>query len=307
MIKTIWAMLVIVALPAAAGAMDPPELRTGIGYDYKSVADGVIGIEYALSILTDEETYWGDAASLTGSGTSKDLMVANSLRFSYDFLNRVALSAAIPYVYRKWEVAGYGGYDQSSSDIGDVSLDLKVQLTGDKSDAPVIQFLTAWHMPTGKSPYEIDPEKETATGSGTHIVELGFTFSKAMGKVMPYGRLAYLLTFEAENLDSQRYGDILTEVNPGDLFGGEVGLAGSVEKAVSVMAGIEYYYQFEDEYIYQYSGIQKNVEKKYATAKFGAGFSFGKVSVHPRFGFGITDDAPDFFFQIRVPLYLATK
>ncbi len=297
-------MIVGLWLPSSALSQTPQELRAGIGYAYQSVGDGKLGIEYALTIFHDEERIEDVAASLSRAAKVKDLIVDNSLRFSYDLLNRVSLTIAVPYVYRKVE---FWESDTSGSNIGDVSAGFKVQLTEDKGAAPVLNFLAVWYFPTGQSPYEINPEKKVATGAGYRSVEMGLTFSQAMGKVMPFARLAYILTLQQESLDNMRYGDILAEYDPGDLFGGELGLTGSVEESVSVTASVEYFYQFGGHYVYRYSGKVPEADTIYAVATIGAGFTVGKVSVNPKFGFGITDDAPDFLFQIRIPFDMQVK
>ncbi len=199
------------------------EMRYSLGYSHSSydrvATETGDGLSYTY-VDIERESYYN---------------LVNSIGVGYGLMDKISLSASIPYVY-KYQVTGD---DQSISDMGDMSIGMSYQAKQEGARWPAILLSFGYVAPTGRSPYKIDPNNEMSTGEGAHSFSLGCNFSKLLDPVIVFGGITGGYSARVTGLDQKRFSagepvQVLEEVRPGHSISYAFGVGFSLSYTTSI-------------------------------------------------------------------------
>lgn len=258
------------------------EMRYNLGYSH-STYDRVL----VANLDVERETYYN---------------FTNSINVSYGLMERISLSASVPYIYKYQQ----SGNANEESDLGDASLGVSWQALKEKQYRPAILVSMSYSAPTGKSPYRIDPERELSTGSGTHSFDLGLNFSKVLDPVIAFGGFNFGYPLEVTGIDQKRYGAILESVAAGYSFGYAMGIGFALSYNTSVSFRFSASHTSRTEYVVRSPGAKKGKtfqsdEASSASFSIGTGWRISpKTSMNVSLGYGLVG-GQDYSLQVSVP------
>jgi len=245
------------------------------------------------------ETLTADDGTFSGLQIdhSKEHTLVNTISAAYGIQNNLNGSINLPFVYKYEKSDG-----KEETDIGDISFGLQYQPFRGGGEWPNMIFSGSFKTQTGRSKYEINPETELSTGSGTYSCTLGVNGSKVIDPVVAFGGFSYTCKFK-ENLNQrQSSGAILTKVDPGETLSYSLGLGYSLTYNLSFTASFQQSYSHNISYWIdgeKTSGFTENS----AMLVFGTGIRLNrKTSLYINIGSGLTEDSADFMISFRLPL-----
>ena len=267
--------------------------------------------------------------NLAVEGVASDTLTY-SLTGRYGISDRVVLNLTAPFVFRTttYTKGGVGGVATATSEadvtrqpaIGDASLGMSLRVSPDNYPVDWV-----WNLdltsPTGEHPYGVPvrviekdeqgvttfsvPEK-LPTGSGIWSVNSGLSFVKVSDPAVLFGNLAigYNRKESFGDLDS----DIKTRT-PGDIDLGDsisygLGLAFAMNEKTSLSLSFSHKLTGKTRTRTKGGAWTKVVGSDANSAMFNLGVtqSLGRHwSFSSTVGMGLTDDAPDFTFGLRMP------
>jgi hypothetical protein len=241
---------------------------------------------------------------------------------------RFEFEARVPYVKTSVDTVSREILTGTSQDdvfrveghgLGDVDATLRYQLNrGDYSKSFWIAWLRyRWH--TGTDPFEVVTDcvqrcvgnttgtglpLEMPTGSGFNAAQAGLTWLYASDPAVFFGGLNYLRNISRDNLSRTLLGgesEALGEVEPGDVYGFNVGMGLALNEKASLSIG--YDQSIID--VTQQNGIQVpgSVRTTLGTLLLGASYRYNPTaSLNLSLGVGVTRDTPDVSFTLRMPI-----
>lgn len=235
-------------------------------------------------------------------------VLTGALTFRLGIFSRLQMDFRAPYVWREdSETLGVGttaAVDRRNSNhgIGDVQLGLSTQLFLARGSIPAVILRLDGTFPTGEHPFEIETEivgpgearlTKPPTGSGFYQTGANLTMVWTSDPVVFFGGGGYTYTWEREF-------DGFGKIDPGDLYRFFVGMNVALSDRISLNLS------FTD----QIRGRTAQNGNKTANssgndARLIIGTSIGLApgrSLLVSATTGLTDDAPDFSFNIAVPI-----
>jgi hypothetical protein len=172
--------------------------------------------------------------------------INNDLSFESGVRDNLAIGVTIPFVYK------YDSDNTSKSrevtNLGDISLRVKYQplKTGRGYPSPIFSF--SYTMPTGKSPYDINPATELSTGSGVKRIGGSMSLSQPFDPVNAFGSISYTHRLKEENIGQARIVGTLDKVDPGDYISASIGFGYAVSYRMSLSLSLSYSYGYSTDY-----------------------------------------------------------
>jgi hypothetical protein len=282
------------------------EILSAAGRQYTLLSRNAFGIEYNLTYTyysTDTIRDYEETTSIAVEQRDNHTL-KNSLLLEYALLSNITLNVNAPFVY-KYDRTGRDD-EMEVTDIGDVSGGFQYQPLSSKGGRPAFILFGSYTFPWGRSPYEINPDTELATGQGYPSAQGGFSLSKTIDPIMAYGSAGYSYNFPVDNLHQiRRVGDemkTLEEVEPGDRVDGSLGFGLALSYNVSLNASFQYSYYFGSEYTWDDGTTSKSANTTGATVSIGTGWRLSPGTiVNLKVGMGLTQNDPDFTFSLRIP------
>ncbi len=225
--------------------------------------------------------------------------ITHTLTTVYSILDNASVSTSVPFVYRYNKVGTEEELDET--DIGDISAGFTFQPFKSKAgEVRTILGLSAV-MPTGRSPYKVNPETELSTGSGIYAFGLTASFSKQIDPVVAFWNVGYTYRMDATDLDYRVFEElILDEVETGDSISVGAGLAYALSYKVSVNSSFSYSYQFSNTYRYQGLAPIESGDAASATFSVGVGWkATNKTTLSFTLGYSLSGSG--FSFSFRAP------
>ncbi|MEJ2643266.1 MAG: hypothetical protein P8010_27325 [Desulfosarcinaceae bacterium] len=282
------------------------EILSAAGRQYTLLTRNAFGIEYNLNYTyysTDTIRDYEEATSIVVEERDNHTL-KNSLLFEYALLNNITLNVNAPFVY-KYDRTGRDD-EMEVTDIGDVSGGFQYQPLRSKGGRPAFIFFGNYTFPWGRSPYEINPDTELATGQGYTSAQGGFSLSKTIDPIMAYGSASYTYNFPVEHLHQiRRVGDemkSLYKVEPGDRVDGSLGFGLALSYNVSLNTSFQYSYYFGSHYTWNDGTTSRTANTTGAMVSIGTGWRISpRTIVNLKVGMGLTQNDPDFTFSLRIP------
>jgi hypothetical protein len=222
----------------------------------------------------------------------------SSLSIDYGIWDNLTFNTRLPVSF-KYDTQK----DVSQAALGDVSFGLRYQPFPVKAGAVNTTLYGTLSTATGDSPYEINTRNEVSSGKGYYSFGGGVSMSRVVDPVVLFGSFGYTLALDATDLNQNRGGRVLTEVENGDSVNFSFGLAYALSYEVSLSASYQQSYNFDTVFHFQ-SGEKVQSEDSTSSVvnmSLGLRTSSNRI-VNVNFGFGLTEDSPDVLLGFSVPL-----
>ncbi len=245
-----------------------------------------------------------------GIERAKRHIFVNSLAFRYGILDNLQFDVNVPYVYR-YDRLSRGEQNQEETleraGLGDISVNMSFQPIRETKSRPAIILNFGYKFKTGKSPYEIDPQKDVPTGTGYRSAKFSVSWVKSVDPVVVFGSLGYTYNFTEDvdqTVEANNQTQTLDKVYPGD----------NINLALGFAYALAYNFSMNVQYINTYvlpTYIKKEGEPKSKVAnstfnlamlKLGTGWALTpKVPLSFSLYVGLTQDSPDYTVELRIP------
>ncbi len=276
---------------------DEAEALFAAGRQYSMLQKNTLGVEYRFNYSYNS---YDIITQISTVEQQVDHSLTNTVFLEYGVLDNVALNVSLPFVY-KYDRMGTS-QDKSVTDLGDLSLGATYQPFKTGSKYPTTLLFGSLTVPSGRSPYEIDVNSEISTGSGAWAITGGASFSKTQDPVVVFGSIFSTYYFPIEDLNQNRGGDVLREVELGPTIGASIGFAFSMSYKVSMNLSYNYSYAFGNDYKWQVNGTTESGTSTRSSFSLGTGWRVSpKTSVSVKLAVGLTSNDPDFSFSVRIP------
>ncbi|RJP79730.1 MAG: hypothetical protein C4522_09355 [Desulfobacteraceae bacterium] len=272
------------------------EILSATGRDYTMSKKGYIGADYSFSYTYNSYDAISNAFEVEHQASHN---LTNTVSLTYAVRDNLTIGVGIPFVYAYDNMGTAKPKDVT--DLGDINIDTQWQplKAGGNLPAPILSF--SYTLPTGRSPYEINPENELSTGSGTSGFDIGLSLSKSFDPIMTFGGISYGKSFEITSLNNNRYGATLDSVDPGQNIGARMGLGYAISYKLTVNISLSYTYSFGSEYHYT-TGTTPVMDSASASFSLGTGWRISpKRSLNVSFSKGLSIGGGDFSISFRVP------
>lgn len=232
----------------------------------------------------------------------------------YGVNSRMEVELRAPYVWRNDVITTVQQRDEavtrtidlSGDGVGDVEGAIRYQINGGERGRPIFIAALRVKSDTGEGPFDIPRDefgvaRRLATGSGFWGVEPSVSFLYPSDPAVIYGSLSYFAHLPRDI--NRMEGDVLIgEVDPGDAIGMSIGFGFSLNPKFSFSLG------YKHSYIRPTSSELNDLTEESDSLQVGA-LQFGlsyllseRFSLNGNFEFGVTEDAPDMRFVLRVPI-----
>jgi len=244
--------------------------------------------------------------------TDRDL-ISPSLTLRYGLTKRLELEAKLPYLLRSdRQVATIPDVEGDALDrtlegdgLGDVELALHYQLNWRRPRNAYYVANLRYKSTTGTGPFEVDRnadglETELATGSGFHSLEPSLTVLYQSDPAVFFANLGYLWNIEDDV--GKTFGDqTIGTVDPGDAVRTSFGMGYAINQRASFTLG--YKHDFIQETDTEINGVELSSSTlDVGSLLLGYGFQLtDATSLNINLELGVTADAPDVVFTLRVP------
>lgn len=227
----------------------------------------------------------------------------------YGLSNASEIELRIPYVYRDDDITVQGIDDGTPLEDGDI-----VNRSVDGGDLGDIEFAFRHQFnfesapywlgglrvksDTGESPYEVDILDDVSTGSGFWSIEPSVTMLYPTDPAVLFASLGYIFNIE----DSVDIGDQKVDLKLGDTVSVGGGMGFAVNPDLSFTLGVNHRTILKSE--------QDGKDVPNAKLLHLSSFTFGinhrineRSSLNVSAQAGLSEDAPDFQLNVRVPFY----
>lgn len=276
-------------------------LGLNYGFDYSYFADQRINL--IIKPQTDASGNTTGSSDILAANVSPaaNHTFTNSFTLDYGLMNNITLSGRLPLI-AKFDTEN----DLTNYSMGDVSGTVRWQPWAYIPGTVTKTLFGSLKLKTGSSPYEINPEKNLAAGSGTYSLSGGGSFSKVLDPVVLFGSGTYGYSLAETGLNQRRDSAVLKEVHPGSTISASMGFAYSLSYDISLSASFQASYNDESKFVLE-RGSEKINNTIGSQVSGIMNFALG-VRVSPKtitnvnVGFGLTESAPDFIVGFSMPI-----
>lgn len=307
----------VAALPERAGVLTPRG---------RFVADP--SIEYVRSsanrlVFRGIEIVPGINLGLIEANEADRDTIVHNLGVRYGVTNRLEIEARGGWVWREDLITTVQQRNETLTRVrrlngegfGDLEFGARYQLNSGAGGLPIFVANGRVKSPTGEGPFDIAYNEagvalELATGSGFWGIEGGVTMLYPTDPGVIFGGLTYVYN-RPEDVNKVIGGARVGEVDPGDAIGVNLGYGMSLNPRFSVSFGYSHNYIFPSVThigpITPRDGEPSGIDARSNEIHVGSmlmGWSFRltpRVTLSNNFEFGVTKDAPDMRWVIRIP------
>ncbi len=276
------------------------EVLSAVSREYSLDPKGTLALDYSLNYSYSPSEAIKTQDDEVRLERNADHTIQHSIYTSYSILDNLASSVTLPVVYRYNKQGTDDELDET--DIGDISVGMSFQPV--KSEAGEIRYTLSLDgtLPTGRSPFKINPDTEISTGSGLYSVSLGGSFSKQIDPVVLFWSVSYAYSFKKTGLSYRVLDQItLEKVEPGSTIEFGMGMGYALSYANSINISLSYAYQRSTAYYYKEidSAIDTG-DRVSASVGIGMGINLTpKTTVSVALGHSLTSNG--FSVTTRVP------
>lgn len=256
------------------------------------------GFDYSLLRDTQIETFRasGNVISVAAQPQAQHTFT-NSFTFDYGVWDNLTFSIRLPFV---------AAYDTERSldtySLGDISTSLRWQPWPSVRGKPSTTLYATLGLPTGQSPYDIDPNTTLSTGNGYYSLGGGANLSYVIDPVVLFGSLGYTYNMPVNDVNQMRGGRLLEKVEPGATLSYSMGFAYALSYDVSLSTSYQMAYSLKPTYTFADQAVD-GTEQTSAIMNFSLGLRTSPdYIVNVNAGFGMTEDSPDVLLGVSMPL-----
>lgn len=300
-------------------------IEPGISYSYSDRSDLALSGFLALDAI-----FLGNI----NVDTIESHTTTFDLNTRYGVTDRLEIELMLPYVYRSshYETIGAGGSTGglveetvSQGDLGDISAGLYYRLLPETESRPDVVWNFSVRAPTGKHPYDIRTntrivdagEGETEnlsvpttlpTGNGVWGVGTGLSFLKTIAPAIIFANIGYTHNIKRSFDDINSNDQVVPgEVNLGDNIRLGFGTAFALNERFSLSMSFTHQHALATK-VTASGGREQTIigsSANAASVNFGATYGLSdSTSIVTSIGIGMTDDAPDFTLDFRMPFQI---
>jgi hypothetical protein len=279
--------------------------RGGLGlnysFDYSYYGDQRLNLIIAPEVDAEGNAS-GDSNILSADvSPAASHTFTNSFSLDYGLMDNLTIGGRLPLI-AKFDTEA----DITNFSLGDLSGTVRWQPWGIIPGALSKTLFGSLKLKTGDSPYEIDPNKHLASGSGYYSLSGGASVSKVLDPVVLFGSGTYAYNIPETDLNQVRDGSILKEVHPGSSLSGSMGFAYSLSYDVSLSVSFQASYNDKTKFVLQRGSdtINSTVGSQVTgIMNFALGVRVSpKTITNINVGFGMTESAPDFIVGFSMPI-----
>lgn len=224
--------------------------------------------------------------------------LTNTFTFQYGLLNNLTMTAALPFVSKINPPTA-----AKTTGLGDIGLGARWEpFPIGETPLPVTLF-GSLNLPTGDSPYKINPLTDLSTGSGYYSVGGGISTRKYIDPIVLFATLSANYGKEVSGLHQANGSRELTSFTPGYTTGIGFGFAYSLNYDVSLTMSYQQSFNFGSEYRFSNGDVSHPTDSSAATLNSSLGIRVSpKTIVNVSLGFGLTPDSPNVVLGLSLPL-----
>lgn len=224
--------------------------------------------------------------------------LTNSFTFQYGLLNNLTMTATLPFVTKINPPTA-----ATTTGLGDIGLGARWEpFPVGETPLPVTMF-GSLNLPTGDSPYDINPTTDLSTGSGYYSVGGGVSTRKFIDPIVLFATLSANYGMEVSGLNQANGSRILSSFTPGYTTGIGFGFAYSLNYDVSITMSYQQSFNFGSEYRFSNGDVSHPTDSSAATLNSSLGIRVSpKTIVNVSLGFGLTPDSPNVILGLSLPL-----
>lgn len=248
----------------------------------------------------------------------------------YNFNNRWQFDLNVPVVYRESTYQSGGGNSGAANvttedtvkedpTIGDVNFGVAYKFLDESANTPDAVVTLRVKAPTGKDPFGIKlvrvadnsnlavPES-LPTGNGVWSITPGISLVKTFDPAVLFGSLSYTYNMEESFDDISSNPAVKTpgKVRIGDSFQIGAGIAFALNEKMSMSFSVSDLVQRKSKLKEDGGDWQAVVSSDANAGYFNIGMTIAatdSLTIVPNLSIGMTDDAPDFQFSLKLPYY----
>ncbi|MNK61975.1 hypothetical protein D3C87_811430 [compost metagenome] len=248
----------------------------------------------------------------------------------YNFNNRWQFDLNVPVVYRESTYQSGGGNSGTANvtteetvkeapTIGDVNFGIAYKFLDESANTPDAVVTLRVKAPTGKDPFGIKlvrvadnsnlavPES-LPTGNGVWSITPGISLVKTFDPAVLFGSLSYTHNLEESFDDISSNPAVKTpgKVRIGDSFQIGAGIAFALNEKMSMSFSVSDLVQRKSKLKEDGGDWQSVVSSDANAGYFNIGMTIAatdSLTIVPNLSIGMTDDAPDFQFSLKLPYY----
>ena len=261
------------------------------------------GLEVADTVLIGQ---------IEATDSDRDTIVARAgLRFG--ITNRMEGEVKVPYVYRDDRVTNLIVSDDEETTtepdghgLGDVEASLRYQINQGRMGWPIFIAGVRVKSDTGEGPFDVSRdsdgiEQDLPTGSGFWAVEPGITALFGSDPAVFFANLKYTWSLKRD-IDKMVGPSMIGEVDPGDNVGISFGIGIGLNEVTSL--SFAYEHNFIDGTKTEIDGVDvESNSLDVGSLAIGVSYTLSQaVSLAFSLQAGVTEDAPDVVWTVRVPI-----
>jgi len=275
------------------------DILSAVGRQYSLLKKGTIGLDYTFNY----SYYSGDAVNEASAVERRyNHNFTNTITTEYALFNNLTLSANFPFCY-KYNRVGTSS-SQEATDFGDISMGFTMEpILWSSGNMPTTTLSLGVSLPTGSSPYKIDPNHSLATGSGYYSINGGLSLSKVIDPLVAFGTLSYNYGLPVEDL-SQHWDKThtLTRMEPGSSIGAAFGFGYALSYQASLNMSVQLSYSFDNKYTLNDTATVENGTSLSSSFNVGTGWRISPSrSIYVSVGIGLTVNDPDVSLSLKLP------
>ncbi|CAB3757435.1 acetate kinase [Paraburkholderia humisilvae] len=258
----------------------------------------------------------------------KSTVLTGGIAARYGITNRLEVEVRVPYVYSTNDTVSreiFTGtaqdnvFNSSGHNIGDVEMTLRYQLNDGGPDKFYYVGWLRFKTATGKSPFDVVTDcvtrcvadttgtglpLEQPTGTGFYAIQPGLTWLFPSDPVVFFGNFSYLHSFGRSDLsltilDGEK--DFIGRVQPGDIWGFNVGMGLALNEKASVSIGYDQSIVLPTKE--NGETVPGSVRVVLGTLLIGYSYRLSpRTTLNFSIGAGLTRDTPDLTLTFRLPI-----
>ena len=307
----------IAALPEGMGVLTPTHrfvFEPSVEYD-RTGANRLVfqGVEIVPGF---------QIGNVDATNADRDVVVATG-DLRYGLTDRIELEARVPFLYRNDRLTnlaapvatGLPAVNQTTNlngaDIGDVELAARYQINAAKEGQPTFVANLRLKTTTGRGPYDVNFDTsgiatDLATGSGFWGLEPSITVLVPTDPIVIFANVGYLKNF-SRDINKTIGGTLVGNVDPGDSVDTAFGFGFALNPRFSFSLGFSNSYIFGTTQQLSSVGVgpttQRSNDLEVGALTFGWSYRLrSNLLVSTNFQFGVTPDAPNLRFTLRLPI-----
>lgn len=224
--------------------------------------------------------------------------LTNTFTFQYGLFNNLTLTTSLPFVTKINPPTA-----TTTTGLGDLGLGARWEPFPIGETPLPITLFGSLNLPTGDSPYDINPATDLSTGSGYYSAGGGISTRKYIDPIVLFATLSANYGMEVTGLNQANGSRILSSFTPGYTTGLGFGFAYSLNYDVSLTMSYQQSFTFGGEYRFTNGDVSRPTNSSAASLNSSLGIRVSpKTIVNVSLGFGLTPDSPNVVLGLSLPL-----